>query len=684
MSKTKLILIAFFLSSCFFIPNSCFAKDPTYKWTKAVGGAEYDFADSTAVDSQNNAYITGSFYGTFDFDPSSGTDSKNSNGATDMFLSKYDSSGNYQWTRAIGGTDQETGWSVDTDPSDNVYVSGYFQSATIDFDPSSRIDTKTKIGSYDMFLTKFDSDGNYKWTRTVGGTGYMEAVGVSADSSGSLYVTGGFSGTVDFDPGAGIDSKASAGSYDIYLTKYDSAGNYQWTRVVGGTSADGGKAITVDSSDNIYVSGYFSGTADFDPGTGTDSRDSVGSNDIFLTKYNSSGNYQWTKSIGGTGSDRSYSVTTDLTGNVYITGYFSEIVDFDPGTGINSKTSIGGEDVYIAKYNSSGNYQWVETFGSTSNDEGNSLVVDHYGNVYSAGFFQGTVDFDPGAGIDSKASAGSYDIYLTKYDSSGNYQWTKSIGGTGSDRSYSVTTDLTGNVYITGYFSEIVDFDPTSSTDERTSAGSRDIFLTRFNDDTTSPDNNPNEIELTFGSGDSLKKTKTIYLKKKPELSGTIEDAENGTLKIYQRNKNGGKHLIDEISIDQNGNWNYDLKELKKNKTITLYFKTEDDNFNESNYSSPYKVYLDKEDPKLLANKSELITNRSKSITFSATDDETEISYYKLKLIQGNKTIRTWRKQNSTTYQVPSTVKPGSYSLIIRAYDKAGNKAEKRIAVRVR
>ena len=319
-----------------------------------------------------------------------------------------------------------------------------------------------------------------KWlpdTRIFGGTSYDSGYAVATDSNGNIFVTGYFLGTADFDPGASADNKTSAGSGDVFLTKINSNGFYAWTKTFGGGAFDSGKSVTTDSSGNIFVTGYFDGTADFDPGAGTDNKTSAGTNDIFLTKINSDGSYGWTKTFGGTDNEVDKSVATDSSGNIFVTGSFSGTADFDPGAGTDNKTSVGANDIFLSKINSDGTYGWTKTFGGTSFDEGSSVVTDSSGNIFVTGCFEGTIDFDPGAGTDNKTSAGGSDIFLTKINSDGTYGWTKTFGGTSQDVGYSVTKDSSGNIFVTGKFSGTVDFDPSAGTENKTSAGNDDIFL---------------------------------------------------------------------------------------------------------------------------------------------------------------------------------------------------------------
>jgi hypothetical protein len=687
MRKIIQLKIIFLFSFCFLLSSPVFAKDPTYKWTKVIGGTGTDLGSSVAIDSLDNVYLVGSFSETVNFNPESGIDLKTSEGNDDIFFSKYNSLGDHLWTKNIGGSSYDRGLSIAIDSENNIFIAGFFEE-TVDFDSGSGIDSKTSNGSEDVFLTKYSSSGNYQWTKTFGGTNSDYCQSLMVDGENNIYMAGHFIGTVDFDTGSGVDEKTSNGAYDVFITKYSSSGNYQWTKTFGGTGWDWGNSITLDSQNHIYIAGFFNNTVDFDPGIGTDQKISVGSDDIFIVKFDTQGNYYWARTVGGIGSDMGNSIAIDSSDNIYISGGFSDTADFDPGTETDSRTSNGSNDIFLTKYDEQGNCLWTKTTGGAGSDFSRSVEINRSDNVYIAGTFNETVDFNPESETDSKSSIGSYDSFITKYDFSGNYLWTKISGGTSMDLGVSIVADSQGNIYTNGYFnSDIVDFDPESSINNKTSNGGLDIFLTRFNDDTIAPDDNPNKINLTFGSEDSLKKTETIYLSNSPKLSGTISDAKNGTLYIYQRNTNGGKHLIETVSIDENGNWDYNLKDIKKNKTITLYFKTIDDNFNESSFSSPYRIYLDKNDPTFDKTKTlnnSIINNTSRTINFQATDDETAVSFYKLKLIQKNKVIKNWRKQKDNFYIVPQDVPLGTYILLIRAYDKAGNKAEKRVMIIVK
>jgi len=261
------------------------------------------------------------------------------------------------------------------------------------------------------------------------------------------------------------------------------AQNYEWARSFGGTSVDRGLSIALDASGNIYTAGYFFGTSDFDPGVGTSYLTSKGYRDIFVQKMDAFGNFLWAKSIGNVGYDACRSMILDSLGNLYITGYFESTVDFDPGVGVYNLISNGNLDVFVLKMDSSGNLLWAKSFGGASAEESFSIAIDGSGNLYTVGFLEGTVDFNPGHGNYILNSNGNRDVFIHKMDSSGNIQWAKSFGGNLFDVGTSVVVNALGDIYITGYFMDSVDFNPGLWPYYLTSAGSRDIFILKMNTD---------------------------------------------------------------------------------------------------------------------------------------------------------------------------------------------------------
>jgi hypothetical protein len=324
------------------------------------------------------------------------------------------------------------------------------------------------------------AEPTYAWAKKLGGSSSDLGNSIATDSAGNVYITGSFFWTADFDPGVGTANLTSAGGTDIFISKLNSDGSFAWAKNLGGSDTDLSNSIATDSAGNVYTTGYFYGTADFDPGAGTANLTSAGFYDIFISKLNSDGTFAWAKNLGGISGDYGNSIATDSAGNVYTTGYFFETADFDPGAGTANLTSAGGTDIFISKLNSDGTFAWAKNLGGSDTDIGYSIATDSAGNVYTTGRFEGTADFDPGAGTANLTSAGGTDIFISKLNSDGTFAWAKQFGGSSDDNGYSIATDSAGNVYTTGwFFLRTANFDPGAGT----SAGSVDIFISKLNSD---------------------------------------------------------------------------------------------------------------------------------------------------------------------------------------------------------
>lgn len=389
----------------------------------------------------------------------------------------------FQWAKGMGGPLQDEGYSIAVDTFGNVYTTGYF-SDTADFDPGLGIFNLTSVGFDDIFISKLDPSGNFLWAKQMGGNYYNDdGRSIAIDAAGNVYTSGYFNETVDFDPGVGNYNLTSSGLDDIFISKLDASGNFLWAKHMGSASYDEGWSIEIDASGNVYTTGFFSGTVDFDPGVGNFNISSSGSNDLFISKLDASGNFLWAKNIGGTSYVQGNSIEVDAMGNVYTTGYFFGTVDFNPGVGTFNLTSNGNEDVFISKLNSSGDFLWAKKIGGSSGDYGQAIALDASGNIYTTGFFAYTVDFDPGPGTFNLSSTGGFqDIFISKLDASGNFLWAKQMPGTGNSASYSIKLDATGNVYTTGVFQYTIDFDPNAGIANLTSSGgvNTDIFISKL------------------------------------------------------------------------------------------------------------------------------------------------------------------------------------------------------------
>ena len=334
---------------------------------------------------------------------------------------------------------------IATDASGNVFITGVFES-TITFGMQTLVNhlTTCSNGCRDIFIAKYDTDGNLLWVQQAGGIDNEESTGITTDVSGNVFITGSFQGTAIF----GTDSLTASGFVgDIFIAKYNTDGNLLWVQQAGGTGSDESSGISTDISGNVFITGDFRGTATF----GTDTLTSFGSSDIFIAKYNTDGNILWVQQAGGIDADGGHDISTDIFGNVFITGSFTNTATFDTQT----LTSFGGHDIFIAKYDADGNILWVRQARVDGKfDSVNGLTTDASGNAFITGFFERTATF----GTDTLTSFGFYDIFITKYDTDGNFSWVRQAGGMDADRGHDISTDISGNVFIIGDFDGIATF----------------------------------------------------------------------------------------------------------------------------------------------------------------------------------------------------------------------------------
>ena len=381
----------------------------------------------------------------------------------------------------IGDNSQARSMAVDA--SGNTYITGYF-SGSVAFGST----TLVSAGGQDIFLAKYDNTGSFQWAKRAGGSVDNDIAYGVAVSGSDVYITGFFNSTANFNtPSAtGSNEITSAGGTDIFLAKYDNTGSFQWAKRAGGTTGDIAYGVAVSGSD-VYITGSFNSTANFNTPSATGSNEitSAGNSDIFLAKYDNTGSFQWAKRAGGTTGDIAYGVAVSGS-DVYITGSFNSTANFNTpsATGSNEITSAG-QDIFLAKYNSSGIFQWAKRAGGTSNDVAYGVVVSG-SDVYITGYFQGTANFNtPSAtGSNEITSAGSLDIFLAKYDNTGSFQWAKRAGavGTSNDAAYGVAVSGS-DVYITGGFRGTANFNTPSATgsNELTTVGTfGDVFLARY------------------------------------------------------------------------------------------------------------------------------------------------------------------------------------------------------------
>ena len=364
---------------------------------------------------------------------------------------------------SFGSGSDNDAQNVVVDSVGNAYITGAFRGTT-DFGGT----TITSGGHRDIYVAKLDPTGAFEWVKTYGSTSNLADRGldIDIDSSSNVYITGYFQGTVDFGNG---DITASGGS-DIFVLKLDSSGAFQWVYTAGGTGNDNGKGIAVDTDGNVLLTGIFSQTVDFGGGNVT----STGSFDIFVLKLNSSGAYQWVYTAGNSSNnDEGYSIDTDSNNNSYITGFVEGSVDFGGATNIYG--GIQRHDIFVLKLNSAGAVQWVNRYGSCSDEEAYGIAVDSSGNSYITGrYFGCDVNFGE---VTMIYPGGGLNMFVLKLNSDGVSQWAYTAGGDTNDNAVDAAVDSSGNVYVTGFLQGTVNF----GSGNITSAGGNDIYVLKLN-----------------------------------------------------------------------------------------------------------------------------------------------------------------------------------------------------------
>lgn len=411
---------------------ACFDSVGNFQWGFAVGGSLYDGAYGITVDKiTSDVYICGFYQGSMDCDPGPGAATLFSAGGTglatvgDGFIAKYSAAGVYQWAKSLGGsTVYDHAESLETDSAGNVYVGGEFNTS-MTISPSI---TFSSAAAGPGYIIKYSSGGTLIWGHNFGQAGIPGLVTVPRTlvvSNGYLNVCGVFKGTANFNPwGAAPATVTASGGFagiDGFVTKYDTAGNFVFLQTISGSALDDMTSLTLDPVGNIYVTGYSASSSVVfnaaSPGSSTVAPPSgAAGNNIVMAKYSTSGAYQWGKIIGGPGDDMARLGTCWKGSDFLVAGWFSNTVDFDPSAGVASLASSGGSDIFLARYDFSGNYVCAFGMGSSyTDDHGCMISHDLNGNLYYAGQFGGTVDFDPSAASYPLTSAGSGDAFLVRY-----------------------------------------------------------------------------------------------------------------------------------------------------------------------------------------------------------------------------------------------------------------------------
>lgn len=465
------------LAGCTFFSN---VPAQNWVWARSGLGDGLNEGSDVAVDPSGNVFITGLYESpTLVF----GNDTLfNTTGGYDVYIVKYDGAGNVLWARSSVHSNSgiDGGTAIATDNLGNVYVTGFFQSNKISFGTDT-LNNLSAAGNDNIFLVKYDAAGNEIWLRGEGGSGNMSdySYGVTTDPNGNVLITGMMqSATVIF----GSTSLTNNGISDVFLAKYDPAGNVLWATNAGGTGPDFGKGVVTDTSGNIYVTGSFrSVPAHF----GTYNINSTNSSalDYFVAKFNSSGTVQWAKSGGGITNDEGYSIAVDAAENIYVCGYFTS---FTMIVGQDTLQDSAGKDAFLVKYNTLGNPQWAVRAGDISDDAAWDVMADSKNNIYIVGGF--AIGSSTGIifGTDTFAfpTGGTDPMFVAQYDSSG-VEHCASVLPSGGDDKIAGALDGGDNVFVSGDFL-MTPFVVGSDTLVMPNSAIEDIFTARYSCDLVS------------------------------------------------------------------------------------------------------------------------------------------------------------------------------------------------------
>ena len=447
-----------------------------------LGGSNSDHGwQSLALDTSGNVYVTGHTEST-NFPTTSGAYDTSFNGSNDVFVSKLNSGlTSLLASTYLGGSSADYGHSLALDTSGNVYVTGYTESTNFPT-TSGAYDTSFNGGNEDVFVSKLDGGLTSLLASTyVGGSGADYGHSLALDTSGNVYVTS-YTRSTDFPTTSGAYDTSSNGSNDVFVSKLNSGlTSLLASTYVGGSGADQGYAITLDTSGNVYVTGL-TYSSDFPTTSGAYDTSFNGGIDVFVSKLNGELTSLLASTyLGGSGADLGWSLTFDTSGNVYVTGH-TESTNFPTTSGAYDTSFNGGMDVFVSKLNGELTSLLASTFlGGSSADNGLSLALDTSGNVYVTGWTQST-DFPTTSGAhDTSFNGGSYDVYVSKLNSGLTSLLASTyLGGSSNDYVTYLALDTSGNVYVRGY-TESTDFPTTSEAyDTSFNGGSYDVFVSKL------------------------------------------------------------------------------------------------------------------------------------------------------------------------------------------------------------
>ena len=426
----------------------------TGNWTRLLGTTAYEQSSAIALGSDGALYLGGFTEGNLH--------GQTNNGFADGFLTKYLADGTQSWTRLLGTGEYDRAFALAASGDGAIYIAGSSE---------GNLDGQTHQGSGDIFLTRYQADGTKSWSRLLGSPAEEAATALTTGGDGSIYVAGYTQG--------GLDGQSNSGGSDGLISKYSATGSRLWTRLLGTSSEDRATALARGSDGAIYVAGYTNG--------GLHGQTNNGTTDGFLSKYDANGNRLWTQLLGGTAPDLATAVTVGNEGAIYVGGYSEG--------NLHGQTSNGGVDAFISRYDSNGNRLWTKLLGGPSYEAANAITLGSNGNLYLAGYTEGS--------LDGQVNGGSRDIFISQYLPDGTKVSTQLLGTSAADQAKGLVGGSDGAFYVTGDTSG-------NLNGQINNGGSSDIFLTKLvntpstslvviaaTDATAGETNNPGQFTLT-------------------------------------------------------------------------------------------------------------------------------------------------------------------------------------------
>ena len=416
------------VSSAFKVTVGAGSTNPTKQWTQLLGTNVDDGAFAMTTGADGSFYVSGVTFGPLDGQTASGD--------ADAFITKFNPDGTKQWTRLLGTGAFDMANALKAGSDGSIYVSGYtFNNYYVD-------GQKTSSGDADAFITKFSANGTKEWTQLLGTSSWDEANAMTVGADGAVYVSG-----YNYAYAAG-NGQSLSGSFDAFITKFNSNGSQAWTKAIGSNSDDVANAMTTGKDGSIYVSGITGGSM-YGHTHGVDF-------DAFITQFNPDGTKGWTRALSTSADDFATAMTTGADGAIYVGGYTYGSLD--------GQTNSSGMDAFISKFNPDGTKYWTKLLGGSGVNQARALTTGADGEIYVSGYANGS--------LGGQANSGGSDFFVTKYSPDGTQAWTQLLGTSSDDIGQALTTGADGSIYVAGV--------TAGNLDGQTNSGNRDAFITKY------------------------------------------------------------------------------------------------------------------------------------------------------------------------------------------------------------